>query len=176
MRRIWSPRDSLNAAWYTWLLLLIPLGGSAVSGMLSASTASIAWIAAAAPVLAALTMELTRGCSGDGPHVDLGPHAQGVLPDIHFFDRDCRIFCSYAGAGPNVRLYEVVGQTYNPREFHGADAVVLEGQLVTAVDSDEHTLSLQHPMAGRIRRLDTETSLDEPALVLERIRGVGWDA
>lgn len=69
-----------------------------------------------------------------------------------------------------AECFVVTTITRNVRSFAGADAVLFEGFVVKSIyDETMKSVTLQHDYAGRMRRLDVEEWLDEPAVRLKRL-------
>jgi len=68
-------------------------------------------------------------------------------------------------------LYHVVGRTCSVRRLAAAEAAIYEGNVVSTYYDDElHRTEFAHDYAGRLGAEQVEEFLDEPAILLERVR------
>lgn len=104
--------------------------------------------------------------------IDLRPHVKSFPADLRFARLNDRIICALVGVEPpeTGEMYEVVGQTRNPRAMASCDALAFDGTFVEPY-TDGPLVKLQHPRAGRYDSFHAEEWLDEPVLKLRRLPG-----
>jgi len=103
--------------------------------------------------------------------VDLSPHVQNRPPaDVIFKIHGDTLLAIRVGESATANVFEVTGETYNPRVLAQTDSAVVEGMVVTPrYQHDLRRVRTTHVMAGFVDKFPIDEMLDEPVLLLDRL-------